>query len=100
MVIDKAESEIDVGPELLERVFETFRHRDRANRSDERAAQAIEHQPLASVNILQIKRAMRALDNFGSPIVTADALDELVVRFTGVLGDENVARPPQIPRGL
>ena len=36
---------------------------------------AIEHEPFASVNILQVEWTMRSLDDFGGAIVTTDAFD-------------------------
>ena len=43
---------------------------------------------------------MRALDDLGGAIVTADALDKRVVRLAGVFGDEDVAGAPEISRRL
>src|SRR5262249_17030893 len=100
MVINEAKPEIYVRSELFDRAFKTFRRGEPAERSDERAAQSLESQSLAGVNILQIKRTVGALDDLGGAIVTADALDQFIVRLAGVLGNENVTRAPQIPRRL
>ena len=43
---------------------------------------------------------MGAFDDFGGAIVTADAPDQLFIRFARVLGDEDVTRASQIPRRL
>src|SRR5262249_54253534 len=97
MVIDVAEGEIDVRAEIFERTFKTLGHCDGADRADECAAQALEHHSFAGVNVLEIERAMRALDDLRRAIVTADARDQLVVRLAAVLGNENVTRASQIP---
>ena len=41
---------------------------------------------------------MRALDDLGSAIVTANALDERIVWLARVFRDEDVTGPAQIPR--
>src|ERR1044072_9598068 len=98
VVIDKPQREVYVRSEVLERALEALRDRDRANRTNERAAQRIEHEPFRRVNVLQIERTMRALDDLSRAIVTADALDEFFIRFAGVLGDKNITGAPQILR--
>src|SRR2546423_1618701 len=85
---------------MFESALETLRHGNGADRTDERAAQSVELQPLASINVLQIKRSVRAFDDLGSTIVSADALDQRIVRLAGVFGNENVTRAPQISRRL
>src|ERR1700736_4181238 len=100
MVIDVTEGEIDIGAETFERDLKTLGHRDRADRADERAAQPLEHEPFAGVNVLEIERAMGALDDLGRAIVAADARNQIIVRLAGVFGDENVTGAAQIPRRL
>ena len=72
MMIDVAFREIDVRAEFGKRALKTFRGSDPAKRTDERVAQSLERQLFASENILQIKRFVRALDNFRGAIVTPD----------------------------
>jgi len=64
------------------------------------AMQLVEHYSLAGINVLQIKRPVRAFDDLGGAIVTPDALNERVIRFARIFGDEDVARAPQIARRL
>ena len=52
----------------------------------------------APENVLEIKRFVRAFDNFGGAIVTTDSLDQCIVRLARALGDKNVTGPPQVAR--
>src|SRR5581483_8847169 len=71
---------------------------NRADRSDVSVLQFIERQTLAGDNVLQIERFMGALNDLSSAIVTPNSLDQCLVRFTGALGDKNVAGPAKVAR--
>jgi hypothetical protein len=85
MVVRVALRELDARAEFPQAVFEALRRRDAANGADEGAAQPLERQALASEDVLQMERLVRALDDLGRAVVEADALDELVVRLAGAL---------------
>ena len=55
---------------------------------------------VARVNILEIERFVCAFDDLGSAIITPNPLDEGIIRLAGILGNEDVARAPQITRSL
>src|SRR5205085_1163513 len=63
---------------------------------DVSVAEALEGNLFACKDVLQMKRLMGALDDLGRAIVAANSFDQLVVRFAGALGDEDVTRPAQI----
>src|SRR6478672_11033039 len=96
MMIDVAFREIDVRAEFGKRALKTFRGCDRAKRTDERVAQNLERQLFAGKNILQVKRFVRALDNFGGPIVTPDPSHQLEISIAGSLGNKDVAGAAKI----
>src|SRR5215468_7519926 len=96
MMIDVALCKIDVRAEFVERVLETFRRRNRAQRTDEGVAQRLKGQLFARKHILEVKRFVRAFDNFGGAIVTPDASHQLEIGFAGILGNKNVAGAAKI----
>src|SRR5437870_5903118 len=69
VVIDVALRKIDMCAELFERAFETFWCGDGAERADERVAHTLQRQLFTRVNILEIKRFVCALDDFGGAII-------------------------------
>ena len=53
---------------------------------------------LAGEQVLEVARAVGALDDLGHRVVAADAVDQVVVRGAVALGDEDVAGPPEVAR--
>src|SRR6202166_4623447 len=100
MMVDVTFCQLDARAEFSQAAFEALRRGDAADRPNKNVAQTLQGQSLARQNILQIERLMRALDDLGGAVVTADALDERVVRFAGVFGDEDVAGAAEISRRL
>src|SRR5438094_9316425 len=99
-MIDVALGEIDMRPEFVQRSFEAFGGRDRAERADEGVLQSGKRQLFARKSILQMERFMRAFDDFRGTIVTADAFHETRIRFAGILCDKDVAGAAEIARPL
>src|SRR5919197_2506559 len=100
MMIDVALSEIDVRTKLGKRALKTFGGSNRAQRTDERVAQDLERQLFARKNVLQVKRFVRAFDNFRGAIVTTDASHQFEIRFPGIFRNEDVAGAAQVARPL
>src|SRR5438093_13242581 len=99
-MIDVALGEIDMRPEFLQRGFEAFGRRDRAQRADEGVVQSGKWQLVARKNILKMERFMRAFDDFRGTIVAADALHEISITWAGILCDKDVAGAAEIARAL
>src|SRR5437773_10688658 len=98
MMVDVLFRKIDMRAQRFESALKTFRHGNATERANECVAQALERQSFAGINVLKIEWLMGALDDLSSTIVTADALNEEIIRFARIFGDEDVARTPQIPR--
>lgn len=62
--------------------------------------QSFKRQLFARKNILEVERFMRAFDDFGGTIVTADTFHQSEIRFAGVLRDKDVAGAAEIARPL
>src|SRR5450432_149270 len=96
MMIRKTLREFDPRAELAETIFKTVRRSDSTKGADIGVREPIERQLFAGINILQIKRLVRALNDLGGAVVTPDALDQFIVRLAGAIGDEDVARAAKI----
>src|SRR5436190_22790690 len=97
MMIDIALGQIDARAELLQCSFEAFGRGDRADRADESVAQCLQWNLFPAENVLQIERLVRAFDNLGGAVVTANAFQESVIGFARVFRDKNVAGTPKVP---
>src|SRR5436190_22837532 len=96
MMIDVRLGQMDVRTELFYRGFEAFVRGNGADRADKNVTQAFQWHFFPSENVLQIQRLVRAFDNLGGAIVTANPLHKSVVGFPCVFGDKDVAGTPKI----
>ena len=100
MVIGVALGQFQARAELAQPIFKTFRRGDAANRSDISVAKPFERDLLAGEDVLQMKRLVRALDDFRGAIEASNTPDQLVVRLTGAFRDEDIAGAAKIARRL
>src|SRR5947209_18002617 len=99
-MIDVALGQIDARTELFQCAFEASGSGDGADRADKSVTQALQWHFLPSENILQIERLVRAFDDLGGPIVTADPFHKSVVGFACGFRDKDVACTSKLSRHL
>jgi len=90
MVIDVTFSQLDAGAQFPQAVLETVRRGDATHRANVSFAQPHQGKLVARENVLEIKRFVRAFDNFRRCDCKTDSLDSAIVRFARALGDKNV----------
>src|SRR5204863_589129 len=96
VVIDVTLGQGDVRAEPLQCAFEAFGRGDGADRTDKIVTQALQWHFFASKNILQIKWLVRAFDNLGGAIVTANPFHKHVVGFPCAFRDKDVTGASKI----
>ena len=96
MVVGVALREFDLGAELGEGLLETLGNRDAAERADFEALKIFQRADLAGDEILQVLRAVGALDDVGGAVVAADAADDLGVVRAVALREKNVGGAAEV----
>ncbi len=76
MVVGEALGDFEIRTERGELFLEALRPRDAGDGADVFAVEERQRPPLVGVEILQIERPVRALDDLGGAVVAADALDQ------------------------
>src|SRR5437868_3458735 len=100
MMVRVALRQFKARPKFAQAILEAFRRGDSANGTDVGVAETFERNLFAGQNVLEMERLVGALDDFRGPVITANPLDQLVVRLARALRDENVTGAAEITRRL
>ena len=96
MVVGELFGKDQLRAELRELFLEALGARDAADGGDIFAMERAEGEAFAGVEIVQVERLVRGLDDLGGAVVSADACDEFGVVRAGAFGDEDVAGAAQV----
>ena len=100
VVISKAAGGFYLGAKLLHTFFKALGNCDRADCADLGFLNITERTGLTGFNMLEIAGTVFALNDLCSAVVEADTLDELIIRLTIALGNEDVGGTLQVFRRL